>query len=155
MRVLEGKAAVVTGATRGCGRGVAIELGDAGATVYCTGRSVRGNTSGRPETIEETAEMVNANGGKGIAVRVDHTQPAGVTEANWRDAIQTDAHFAYSETPRYLGRAIVALATDPNIEERAGNREQALSTWALTRIYGFRDVDGRQPHWDESGAKAE
>ncbi len=77
---LQGKIAVVTGATRNAGRGIAIELGIAGATVYCTGRSVRGNPSplNEPETIEETAEMVDASGGKGIWVRVDHTVPSEV-----------------------------------------------------------------------------
>ncbi|MFD1953134.1 SDR family oxidoreductase [Paenibacillus thailandensis] len=75
MKPLEGKTAVVAGATRGAGRAIAVELGAAGATVYCTGRSVRGQASdlGRPETIEETAELVTANGGRGIAVQVDHT----------------------------------------------------------------------------------
>src|SRR3954465_7700785 len=72
---LEGTVAVVAGATRGAGRGIACMLGEAGATVYCTGRSVRGNpsTKGRPETIDETAEMVTARGGIGIPARVDHT----------------------------------------------------------------------------------
>ena len=72
--------AVVAGATRGAGRGIARALGEAGATVYCTGRSVRGNPSPykRPETIEETADMVTAAGGTGIAVRVDHTIEAEV-----------------------------------------------------------------------------
>jgi NAD(P)-dependent dehydrogenase (short-subunit alcohol dehydrogenase family) len=77
MRPLEGKVAVVAGATRGAGRGIATALGEAGATVYCTGRSVPGNPGmkGRPETIDETAEIVTARGGRGIAVRVDHTVP--------------------------------------------------------------------------------
>ena len=72
--------AVVAGATRGAGRGIARMLGAAGATVYCTGRSVRGRpaTAGRPETIEETAELVTAAGGRGIAVRTDHTVEAEV-----------------------------------------------------------------------------
>jgi NAD(P)-dependent dehydrogenase (short-subunit alcohol dehydrogenase family) len=81
MQPLLGKIAVVAGATRGAGRGIASMLGEAGATVYCTGRSVRGNLASgdsRPETIDETAEMVTAYGGKGIAVRVDHTVPAQV-----------------------------------------------------------------------------
>src|ERR1700690_887146 len=79
-KVLQGKVALVAGATRGAGRGIAIALGGGGATVYCPGRSVRGRpaTPGRPETIEETAELVTAAGGRGIAVRVDHTEPAEV-----------------------------------------------------------------------------
>src|SRR6267154_1548512 len=83
-KVLKGKIALVAGATRGAGRGIAIALGEAGATVYCTGRSSRKHsrgrspTPGRPETIEETAELVTAAGGRGIAVRVDHTKPADV-----------------------------------------------------------------------------
>jgi NAD(P)-dependent dehydrogenase (short-subunit alcohol dehydrogenase family) len=80
-KVLQGKIALVAGATRGAGRGIAIALGEAGATVYCTGRSSRRGrpaTPGRPETIEETAELVTAVGGRGIAVRVDHTEPAEV-----------------------------------------------------------------------------
>lgn len=77
MKPLTGKIAVVAGATRGAGRGIARALGEAGATVYCTGRSVRGGLasgSGRPETIDETAEMIRQEGGHAIAVRVDHTQ---------------------------------------------------------------------------------
>jgi NAD(P)-dependent dehydrogenase (short-subunit alcohol dehydrogenase family) len=85
MAALSGKVAVVAGATRGAGRGIARMLGEAGATVYCTGRSSRTqpNTSnhhaaGRPETIEETAEMVDAAGGRGIPARVDHTVEAEI-----------------------------------------------------------------------------
>ena len=73
---LENRVAVVAGATRGAGRGIAIALGEEGATVYCTGRSVRGRLASgadRPETIDETAERVTAAGGRGIAVRCDHT----------------------------------------------------------------------------------
>ena len=72
---LTGQIALVAGATRGAGRGIARALGEAGATVYCTGRSVRGNPSpyGRPETIEETADLIAAAGGAAVAVRVDHT----------------------------------------------------------------------------------
>jgi NAD(P)-dependent dehydrogenase (short-subunit alcohol dehydrogenase family) len=75
MQPLTGKVAVVAGATRGAGRGIACVLGAAGATVYCTGRSVRGDLSSvrRPETIDETAEMVTARGGVGIYAQVDHT----------------------------------------------------------------------------------
>ena len=87
MKKLRGKVAVVAGATRGTGRGIACALGEAGAIVYCTGRSTRENRparrpkkaapfdlANRPETIEETAEMVSARGGKGIHARVDHTE---------------------------------------------------------------------------------
>ncbi|MFZ4663470.1 MAG: SDR family oxidoreductase [Caldilineaceae bacterium] len=283
MKPLTGKVAVVAGATRGAGRAIAVELGAAGATVYCTGRSVRGQRSdiNRAETIEETAEMVTVRGGVGIAVRVDHSKPAeveaffqrvaaeqqgqldilvndvwggesfiefgkafwemdltkaltmieraifthiitshygaplmvtrnqgliievtdgdslnyrgnlaydfaktgvirlalaqaedlkargldgitalaltpgflrseqmldhfGVTEATWRDAIQKDPYFASSETPYYLGRAVVALATDPNVHQKHG---QAWATWTLSDEYGFTDVDGSRPHW--------
>ncbi len=77
-RTLKNHVAVVAGATRGAGRGIAVELGAAGAIVYCTGRSVRGKTTGRPETIDETAKLVTKAGGEGIAVRVDHTQPPEV-----------------------------------------------------------------------------
>lgn len=281
--LLKGKVAVVAGATRGAGRAIAIELGAAGATVYCTGRSVRGAPSdmGRPETIDETADLVTAAGGIGIAVQTDHTREEqvralferiraeqsgqldvlvndvwggekliewgksfweldsdkvrrlieravlshvitsryavplmverssgliieitdgdtlnyrgnllydlvktslirlayamaedlsakglggitalaltpgflrseemldhfGVTEANWRDAIAQDPYFAESETPAYLGRAIVALAADANVHAKHG---KAWATWTLSEEYPFTDVDGRRPHW--------
>ncbi len=277
---LHGQVAVVAGATRGAGRGIARMLGAVGATVYCTGRSVRGGpaTEGRPETIEETAEMVTAEGGRGIAVRTDHTVEAeverlfervraeekrldvlvndiwggdaltewgspfwgvsvaqgrklleravhshiitsrhgaplmvergsglivevtdgdtmgyrgnlfydlaknavirlayamasdlhahpgvtalavtpgflrsehvldhfGVAEANWRDAIEKAPYFAESETPCYVGRAVAALATDPNVKQKSG---RLFSSWALAEEYGFTDVDGRRPYW--------
>jgi NAD(P)-dependent dehydrogenase (short-subunit alcohol dehydrogenase family) len=280
-RPLQDHVALVTGATRGAGRGIAVELGHAGATVYATGRTTRGERSpvGRPETIEDTADLVTAAGGRGIPVRVDHSRPAevaalieriaaehhgrldllvndiwggdplidwtkpfwehdlpaglraihdsidthlvtswhaaplmvvrgsglivevtdgtgehgyrgnlfydmakqamirlaegeaaelrphgvtalaltpgflrseavldhfGVTATNWRDAIAADPHFAASETPRLVGRAVVALASDPRVAERSGH---ALSSWALAREYGFDDVDGSRPDW--------
>jgi NAD(P)-dependent dehydrogenase (short-subunit alcohol dehydrogenase family) len=278
---LEGRVAVVAGATRGAGRGIARMLGAAGATVYCTGRSVRGQpaTPGRTETIEETAELVTEDGGRGIAVRADHTVEEqvealfarvrsdsgrldvlvndiwggdaltewgspfwklsvpqgrslleravhthivtsrhgaplmveqgsglivevtdgdtlgyrgnlfydlaknavirlalgmaadleahrvtalaitpgflrsehvldhfGVTEGNWRDAIEKDLYFAASETPSYVGRAVAALAADPEVGTKRGGLH---SSWELAREYGFTDVDGRQPHWGE------
>jgi len=271
---------VVAGATRGAGRGIAVELGAIGATVYVTGRSSRRGLSemGRPETIEETAELVDAAGGAGIAVRVDHTvaeevsalfsrvkaeqggrldvlvndiwggdplaewgppfwehdlanglrmqelavtthlitshfgvpllvarrkglvieitdgagddyrgsffydlakasinrvafaQAAelrphavasvgltpgflrseamldgfGVSEDNWRDAIAEDRHFAASETPHYIGRAVAALVGDADVMAKSG---QVLTTGGLAREYGFSDIDGSQPDW--------
>jgi NAD(P)-dependent dehydrogenase (short-subunit alcohol dehydrogenase family) len=77
---LAGKVALVAGATRGAGRGIAVQLGAAGATVYCTGRTTRSKRSemNRPETIEETAALVNEAGGRGIAVQVDHLVPEEV-----------------------------------------------------------------------------
>ena len=276
---LVNQVAVVAGATRGAGRGIARMLGAAGATVYCTGRSVRGRpaTAGRPETIEETAEAVTAEGGRGIAVRTDHTveseverlfarvraergrldvlvndvwggdaltewgtpfwelstarglelleravhshivtsrhgvplmvernaglvvevtdgdtfgyrgnffydvaknavirlgyamaadlhahrvtaltitpgflrseavlDACGVSEANWRDAIEQDPYFAESETPCYVGRAVAALAADPNVAVKSGG---LFSSWGLAKEYGFTDVDGGRPDW--------
>jgi NAD(P)-dependent dehydrogenase (short-subunit alcohol dehydrogenase family) len=279
---LDGKVALVAGATRGAGRGTAVALGEAGATVYCTGRSVRGRRSeyDRPETIEETAELVGAAGGTGIAAAVDHlgadevralveridaergrldllvnniwgaellfewnkpvwehdldnglrilrlaidthlitshfalpllirkpgglvvemtdgtreynaehyrlsafydlaktavirlafaqgTELAphgctavaltpgwmrseimlehyGVTEENWRDGAAVNPHFAaISESPRFVGRAVAALASDPEVTGRNGG---SFSSGGLAREYGFTDVDGSQP----------
>lgn len=283
MQPLTGKVAVVAGATRGAGRGIACMLGEAGATVYCTGRSTKQHPSeiNRPETIEETAAMVTAHGGEGLWQQVDHTQPAqvaalfdhirqeqqgqldilvnnisgdwhiewvkrgysarpfwdcrlekglavqetgvhshmitshyaaqlmvqqrsgliieitdgnclayncglfsslsktsavllaylmaeelkahniaalsltpgwlrseemlqgfGVTAENWRDALKQAPDFANSESPFYVGRAVVALATDPKIMQRTGH---ALSAGYLAREYDFTDIDGTQP----------
>jgi NAD(P)-dependent dehydrogenase (short-subunit alcohol dehydrogenase family) len=79
-RPLAGRVALVAGATRGAGRGIAVELGASGATVYVTGRTTRERPSeyGRPETIEDTADLVTATGGTGIAVPTDHLVPEQV-----------------------------------------------------------------------------
>lgn len=281
---LRGTVALVTGGTRGGGRGIAVELGAAGATVYVTGRSTRAGRSplDRPETIEETAERVTAAGGHGIPVRVDHAVPDevralteriradhggldllvngvwggdpltdwerplweqdldtglrlvrnavethvvtsryalplliargrglvvevtdgntaryrgsffydlakssvirlavaqaaelrpygvaavaltpgflrseavlehfGVTEQTWRTA--DDPHFAHSESPAYLGRAVVALAADPDVMARTG---RALSTAQLHTEYGFTDADGTRPDFAAYWAEA-
>jgi len=279
---LSGKVALVAGATRGGGRGIAVALGEAGATVYCTGRTTRQRRSeyDRPETIEQTAELVTAAGGEGIAVEVDHLVPAqvealvgridaeqgrldvlvndiwggeqlaqwdtplwehdldgglrmlrlaidthlitshfalallirrpgglvvevtdgtqeynaahyrlstfydlaktavlrlafaqgtelaphgcsavaltpgwmrsemmldiyGVTEETWRDGEGGNPHFrAISESPRFVGRAVAALAADPDVARRNGG---SFSSGGLAREYGFTDLDGSQP----------
>jgi NAD(P)-dependent dehydrogenase (short-subunit alcohol dehydrogenase family) len=86
MQKFRGRVAVVAGATRGAGRGIARGLGEAGATVYCTGRSTRGKPSPyrRPETIEETAELVTAAGGTAVPVRIDHTVETEVRDLSAR-----------------------------------------------------------------------
>ena len=278
---LEGIVALVAGATRGAGRGIAIELGAAGAIVYVTGRTTREHPSeyNRPETIEETAALVSAFGGTGIPVQVDHLVPSqverlieriradqgrldilvndiwggerlkewnkavwehnlqnglrlltlgvhthlitahyalplvierkggllvevtdgtaeynaghyrinpfydlakiavnrlawahakdlerhgatsvsitpgwlrsemmldafGVTEDHWPDATAKVPHFVISESPRFVGRAVVALATDPNHARWNG---QSVSSGELAKIYGFTDIDGSRP----------
>lgn len=278
---LKGKVALVAGATRGTGRAIAVALGGAGATVYCTGRSTRERRSemNRPETIEETAELVTRAGGEGIALQVDHLESDqvrrlveridrergrldllvndvwggealaawntplwehslddglrllrlavdthvitshhalpllsrnpggmvvemtdgtteynaanyrvsffydlakvsvnrlafsqahelrpygcaavsltpgwlrsetmlehfGVTEENWRDATAGEPHFVISESPAYVGRAIVALAAD---EDRGRWSGQSLSSGQLAQVYGFTDADGSRP----------
>jgi len=278
---LEDKVALVAGGTRGAGRGIAVELGAAGATVYVTGRTTRERRSeyDRPETIEETAELVDRAGGRGIAVRVDHLESDqvralvrriedeqgrldvlvndvwggerliewnvpvweyslngglrmlrlaidthiitshfalplliqnegglvvemtdgtaeynaenyrvslfydlakasvirmawaqakelmphgctavaltpgwlrsemmldafGVGESNWRDALAAQPHFAISETPHYVGRAVAHLAADPEVGRFNG---RSLSSGGLAKEYGFTDLDGSQP----------
>jgi NAD(P)-dependent dehydrogenase (short-subunit alcohol dehydrogenase family) len=277
---LTARVALVAGATRGAGRGIAVQLGAAGATVYVTGRTTRAARSemDRPETIEETAALVDQAGGRGIAAQVDHLVPDqvralvsriereqgvlhvlvndiwgatkmewnktvwesdleyglrtlrlavdthaitshfaiplliqtpgglvveitdgtddynathyrvsfffdlakaavnrmafalahelrphgatavsltpgwlrseamldayGVTEQNWREATKRSPHFAISETPAFVGRAVAALAQDPAVSRWNG---QSLSSGQLARIYGFTDVDGSQP----------
>jgi NAD(P)-dependent dehydrogenase (short-subunit alcohol dehydrogenase family) len=273
--------ALVAGATRGAGRGIAVALGEVGATVYVTGRSTRAKRSeyDRPETIEETAELVTEAGGTGLAVAVDHLdgeavaalvaridadqgrldllvndvwggenllefnspiwehdlanglrmlrqqldthlitshhalplllrspgglvveitdgtadyhethyresifydlcktgvirmawglaqelgprgatavaltpgwlrsemmlEHFGVREDNWRDATARVPHFVISESPRFVGRAIAALAADPDVARWNG---QSVSAGQLAPIYGFTDVDGTQP----------
>ncbi|HYF47470.1 MAG TPA: hypothetical protein VD926_14750 [Acidimicrobiales bacterium] len=149
---LAGRVALVAGGTRGAGRGIAVELGAAGATVYVTGRTTRAQRSemDRPETIEETAELVDEAGGTGIAVSLTPgwlrseamLDAYGVTEANWRDALRVSPHFAISETPRFVGRAVAALAADSDV---ARWNQQSLSSGQLAQVYGFTDVDGSRP----------
>jgi hypothetical protein len=74
-----------------------------------------------------------------------------VREENWRDGTARDRHFIASETPAYVGRAVAAMAADPNIASRRG---RVFSSWQLAREYGFRDLDGSQPHWADYFARA-
>ena len=100
---------------------------------------------GRPDTIEETAALVDEAGGRGIAVRVDHLVPLEayrVAESNWRDAIKIQPHFAISESPGFVGRAVAALAQDPDVSRWNG---KSLSSGQLAKIYGFTDLDGSRP----------
>jgi NAD(P)-dependent dehydrogenase (short-subunit alcohol dehydrogenase family) len=191
----DGIVALVTGASRGAGRGIAVELGAAGATVYVAGRSVNGQptTDGVPGTIDQTAGDVSARGGLGIAVRCDHTvdaevdalpnmpnllydlskhavarlasamaqelRPQGIAavalapgfmrtervlEAFRRAGMadRLDGPGGPSETPAYLGRAVVALAADPRVIERSG---EVPEVGALASVYGVTDVSGTQP----------
>src|SRR5260221_10619308 len=87
---LAGKVALVAGATRGAGRGIAVEVAAAGAKVYCTGRSVTGApaTPGRPETIDQTVALIQASGGDAVAVRVDHTVEIEVAALTQRIAAE-------------------------------------------------------------------
>jgi NAD(P)-dependent dehydrogenase (short-subunit alcohol dehydrogenase family) len=131
---LEGKVALVAGATRGAGRGIARELGAAGAIVYCTGRSTKQQRSemNRPETIEETAELIERDGGRAIPVQVDHLDPrqveqlvAQITKAHGRlDVLVNDIwggdHFIQWNTPVWehsleKGLRMLHLAIDTHL----------------------------------------
>ncbi len=172
---LKGRIAVVAGATRGAGRGIAVMLGEAGATVYVTGRSTRSLRSDmdRPETIEDTAEQVTAAGGLGIPVKVDHTAADEVRalferirrEQNGRlDLLVNDVwggdpltqwgakfwEHSLDDGLTMQQRAVQshrAVAALAADPNVAAMSGQALSTWQLYREYGFTDADGSQPDW--------
>ena len=88
---LAGQVALVAGATRGAGRGIARALGEAGAFVYCTGRSAAGHPKGmdRPETLDETVALIEQAGGRAVAVRVDHTREEDVASLAARVRTET------------------------------------------------------------------
>jgi NAD(P)-dependent dehydrogenase (short-subunit alcohol dehydrogenase family) len=125
MKPLHGKVAVVTGASRGASRGIAFELGSAGATVYVTGRSVKGAaTDNRPETIEETAAGVTSRGGKGIAIRCDHTS-------------ENDVRSLFDQIEREHGRV------DILVNSVFGGSESSLPS-GEGRLFWQRPLE----HWD-------
>jgi NAD(P)-dependent dehydrogenase (short-subunit alcohol dehydrogenase family) len=141
MNPLEGKVAVVTGATRGAGRGIAVELGAAGATVYCTGRSVRGRPSdlNRPETVDETAELVTAAGGQGIAVQTDHTREAEVKALFERVRAEQNGRLDILVNDVWGGESLVSWGTpfwEQDLEAAAKLLERAVFSHIVTSRYG-------------------
>ena len=145
MPTLSDLVALVTGASRGAGRGIALELGAAGATVYVTGRSVEGGstTDNVPGTIELTARDVPA-GGVAVAVAPGLMRTEWVVDAFWRAGAQAalDGPGGPKETTAYLGRAIVALASDESVLAKSG---QVLEAGTLATECAFTDVDESQP----------
>ena len=140
-RTLEGKVAVVAGATRGAGRGIAVSLGEAGATVYCTGRSIRGRpaTADRPETIEETAEMVTARGGRGRHVRVDHTKPAEV-RALFERVAKEEGHVDVLVNDVWGGDSLTAWGKplwEHSLEDGLTMLRQAVHSHIVTSHFGI------------------
>ena len=123
------------------GRGIAEVLGEAGATVYVTGRSTEahGPIESVPGSVEETARSVSTRGVRGIAVQCDHTVDRDV-EALF-ERVRREQRRG-TQSPHYCGRAVVSLASDPNVMAKSG---QALSVSDLAREYGFTDTDGTQP----------
>ncbi|RCX16480.1 NAD(P)-dependent dehydrogenase (short-subunit alcohol dehydrogenase family) [Fontibacillus phaseoli] len=141
LKPLAGKIAVVAGATRGAGRGIAVMLGAAGATVYCTGRSVRGGASdiNRSETIDETAEMVTARGGIGIPVRTDHTREEEVKALFERIAEEQQGRLDLLVNDIWGGEQLTHWGT-PFWEQPLGDallmQERAVKTHLITSYYG-------------------
>ncbi len=134
---LAGRVAVVAGATRGAGRGIATALGEAGATVYCTGRSVPGSPGmkGRPETIQETAGIVTARGGHGIPVRVDHTVPDDVAQL-----FRTVGPFDILVNDIWGGDDLVEWGKklwETNLDDGLRLVDRAIKTHIITSYYGL------------------
>jgi NAD(P)-dependent dehydrogenase (short-subunit alcohol dehydrogenase family) len=141
MGPLKGKVAVVAGATRGAGRGIACMLGEAGATVYCTGRSVRGQLSplGRPETIEETAERVTAAGGTGIWVQCDHSDERQVQALFERVQEEQDGRLDILVNDIWGGESLTEWKKpfwEQSLETGLKLLQQAIHTHLITSHYG-------------------
>jgi len=138
---LSGKVAVVAGATRGAGRGIAHELGAGGATVYVTGRTTRTARSDmdRAETIEETAELVTSAGGRGIAVRVDHSLPGEVESLFARVAAEQDGRLDVLVNDVWGGDPLTEWGTpfwELDLAKATKMLNQAVLTHLITSRYG-------------------
>ena len=131
-------------------RGLIIEITDGIAARYRGSLFYDLTKSSVIRLAQSQAEELRAHGVAALALtpgflRSEATLDGlGVSEANWRDAIAKNADFAASETPYFIGRAVVALAGDSDILRRSG---QALATWNLAKEYGFTDTDGTRPDW--------
>lgn len=141
LKPLEGNVAVVAGSTRGAGRGIAVSLGEAGATVYCTGRSTRGNPSpmNRPETIEETAEMVTERGGIGIAVRTDHSRENEVKALFKRVQQEQNGQLDILVNDIWGSESLIEFGTpfwEYDIQNAVQVQETAVHTHMMTSRYG-------------------
>ncbi len=141
IKPLKGKIALVAGATRGAGRGIAVMLGAAGATVYCTGRSVRGSASdiNRDETIDETAEMVTARGGIGIPVRCDHTHEEEVKALFERIAKEQEGRLDLLVNDIWGGENLTHWGTpfwEQPLCDALLMQERAIKTHLITSYYG-------------------
>lgn len=149
MKQLAGKVAVVAGATRGAGRGIACMLGERGATVYCTGRSTRTQpkSKGRPETIDETAEMVSARGGSGIPVQVDHTVPEQVQALFERIDQEQNGQLDILVNDIWGGDALTDWSKpfwEHSLEDGLKMQRQAIWTHLITSRYGVPLMVKRQ-----------
>lgn len=140
-RPLAGKVAVVAGATRGAGRAIAVTLGAAGATVYATGRSVKGRPSdlGRAETIDETAELIAARGGRGIAVQVDHSDGEQVQELFERVRREQDGQLDILVNDIWGGESLIEFERpfwQCSLDKALLMQRRAVHTHLITSRYG-------------------